>query len=111
MQTSVTSKLKTLSHAISLAFHGSCRTVAAARHGVLLLPLPLFWDQLSRLNWAHVVWAEENPPGPDFFTTLEQYIVLRNMAYCSQAHLRLMDQFVLHQRGAPAPQRPRWTLI
>jgi hypothetical protein len=85
--------------------------LSAAVQGVLLLPLPLFWDALTRLDWQILRADGDYLPQVSFASETSAYFKLRNMAHFSPRHLLLLGAFWEHAYGKPAPARPCWALF
>ena len=97
--------------ALERAVNGIKCAARAALHGVLLLPLPLFWDALEELDWTLLEADEGSIRETHFSAAAFAYLRLRNMAHFSEAHLQLLEQFAAPRQGVAPTTRPHWNLF
>lgn len=81
------------------------------------LPLPLYWDELVKLDWELLAEGIGFKPQRDSLqieTTLEfrteclNYLRLREIAEWSNAHEALLIGFLESGYGGEVPSRPKW---
>src|ERR1035437_4319916 len=72
----------------------------ALRQGILLLPLPSYWDACLRINWKLLQDDDdEQLPYTRSRTDTYKYLSLLEMAHYSSAHDALLEQFVEYGYG------------
>lgn len=79
----------------------------AFRQGVLLLPLPFYWDALSCIDWR-VLCMDDELLLAQIREEALKYFPLMEMAHCSGVHEALLEQFLEHGYGGFRPPRPKW---
>lgn len=81
---------------------------SALRRGIVLPPLPTYWDTLATMNWPVLTAEDGREYGPEFKTEYSKYVKVREVAHFSTKHENLLVGFLEHGEGKNMPPRPKW---